>query len=38
MWVNEMVQIGTQLYREGINCFSRINKELIEILKKNILN
>ena len=28
----EMVQIGTQFYREGVDCFSRLEKELKEIM------
>lgn len=29
-----LVQIGSQLMKEGPNCFSRINKELIRIMEK----
>ena len=28
------VQIGTQFYKEGTNCFSRLKKELVEIMEK----
>lgn len=28
------VQIGTQFYKEGTNCFSRLKKELLEIMEK----
>ena len=35
----EMVQIGTQLYREGRVCFSRINHEFKELMtKKKYIN
>lgn len=30
----EMVQIGTQFYREGVACFERLEKELGEIMEK----
>ena len=34
----EMVQIGTQFYREGVECFSRLEKELKEIMLKKKYN
>jgi dihydroorotate dehydrogenase (fumarate) len=30
----QAVQIGTQFYKEGINCFPRLKKELIDIMIK----